>query len=216
MAIHDCWCVDENGVEKEGSRIAFAEDIAGVEAFDCDKPTEAPFVVEGPCAKERVEVIARNQMKQAAPRSFFSSAPALETVPTCKDDGFYESVQCDNRGTCWCLTTVGNEIPGTRVNTRGFFAKPKPNCNLFQDGGPCARLKTQANFPTHLQCDQDGYYEEVQCMTPTNCYCVDKLSGNFPKLLTCFLNQLDSRSIRYKCHIESVLDSSFSVGLGEK
>ena len=208
MAIHDCWCVDENGVEKEGSRIAFGEDIAGVEAFDCDKPTEAPFVVEGPCAKERAEVIARNQLKQTAPRSFFSSAPALETVPICKDDGFYESVQCDNRGTCWCLTTVGNEIPGTRVNTRGFFAKPKPNCNLFQDGGPCARLKTQANFPTHLQCDQDGYYEEVQCMTPTNCYCVDKLTGKFPKPLTC--------SLQYKCHIESELDSSFGDGLGEK
>ena len=178
LAIHDCWCVNESGEEIEGSRVEFGEDIDGVEKFNCDKPTEAPFVPQGPCDKERQLINARNQAKSNY-RSSFWSKPKLEFVPICTEDGFYQALQCDERGICWCLTSVGNEIPGTRVSTRSFFGtKPKPQCDNFSpQNGPCSQMKTQANFPTHLECDKTGYFEEVQCMTPTNCYCVDKTTG---------------------------------------
>ena len=186
LAIHDCWCVNDNGEEKEGSRVEFGEDMDGVEKFNCNEPTEAPFVAQGPCDKERQLVNARNQAQQGQRSSFWGGAPKMEHVPACEGDGFYTPLQCDSRGTCWCLTSVGNEIPNTRVNTRGFFsAKPKPNCAQFvaqtsgptATSGPCSTMKTQANFPTHLQCDANGFFEEVQCMTPSNCYCVDKMTG---------------------------------------
>ncbi|RVE44599.1 hypothetical protein evm_010737 [Chilo suppressalis] len=44
------------------------------------------------------------------------SPPAWTWVPTCRDDGTYETVQC--KGTdkaCWCVDPAGNEIAGTRT-----------------------------------------------------------------------------------------------------
>ena len=68
LAVHACWCVDENGIEKEDFRVQFGE---------MDNP-------------------------------------------------------------CWCSTSIGNEIYGTKQYFADFFGRmTKPNCDIYADGGPC-------------------------------------------------------------------------------
>ena len=52
----------------------------------------------------------------------------------------------------------------------------KPNCDIYADGGPCNKLKQKAEFSSIVNCDSDGFFEEIQC-TESNCYCVDKNTG---------------------------------------
>ena len=35
-------------------------------------------------------------------------------VPSCRPDGEYQSVQCQEGGPCWCVDGRGQELPGTR------------------------------------------------------------------------------------------------------
>ena len=52
----------------------------------------------------------------------------------------------------------------------------KPNCDIYADGGPCNKLKQKPEFSSIVNCDSDGFFEEIQC-TESNCYCVDKNTG---------------------------------------
>lgn len=47
-------------------------------------------------------------------------------IPKCTADGKYESVQCHHdKGPCWCVDEVGQEVPGSRTQN-GF---QRPNCD---------------------------------------------------------------------------------------
>ncbi|XP_075125694.1 saxiphilin-like [Leptodactylus fuscus] len=86
-----CWCVHENGDEILGSRTRQADLICGEAAAK-------------PCTKERQ-------------KAFSGGRPLLGAfVPQCDEKGKYKSRQCHgSTGYCWCVTTDGKEIPGTRT-----------------------------------------------------------------------------------------------------
>lgn len=66
----------------------------------------------GPCSTKLME-IEEGGMKP------------VKEIPRCTPDGFFDKVQCDINGECWCSDLDGNEINGTRKNTR---ENGKPHC----------------------------------------------------------------------------------------
>ena len=55
-------------------------------------------------------------------------APAGTFVPTCTENGEYDTVQCQRRTECWCVYTNGEEIPDTRQMGR-------PTCTVLPAPG---------------------------------------------------------------------------------
>ncbi|CAG9789094.1 unnamed protein product [Diatraea saccharalis] len=89
-----CWCVDSFGTEIPETSTNNASSV------DCDKALALHTAAES------------------------GSPPSWTWVPTCKDDGSYETVQCKGTDkTCWCVDSAGNEIAGTRTSNS------TPNCN---------------------------------------------------------------------------------------
>ncbi|KAM8966804.1 thyroglobulin, partial [Pelodytes ibericus] len=56
-------------------------------------------------------------------------------IPSCADNGDFQSVQCQVGGQCWCVDSKGREIYGSRVQGK------LPNCNNNQD---CTIRRRQA------------------------------------------------------------------------
>ena len=52
-------------------------------------------------------------------KSWNRRPPQLEWVPDCDESGFYKPLQCHKNGFCWCSTSVGNEISGTKQYSAG-------------------------------------------------------------------------------------------------
>ena len=64
LAVHDCWCVDENGIEKEDSRVQFGEmdnPNGDPSTFTCEEVQK--FEATGPCKKVADEINQRNSVR---------------------------------------------------------------------------------------------------------------------------------------------------------
>ena len=106
--VSECWCSDKDGLEKDNTRkmLQGNPELARTE-MDCREKV----IIPGPCA-ERVDEI--RQKTSLTPYGQFynyrgqASAPML---PKCNERGFYLARQCDANN-CWCVTPIGNELPG--------------------------------------------------------------------------------------------------------
>jgi len=146
----ECWCVNEDGVEIEGTRQG-----PGGEELQCDG-TE----VVSPC------------------RLAASNSPALlgAYIPQCQEDGSYSPKQCrGSTGECWCVNENGDEVEGTR---QGPTATTELTCEVVHLT-PCqieAALPRIALLGVYIpECQEDGSYSPKQCRGSTGeCWCVDQ------------------------------------------
>ncbi|XP_065663316.1 mucin-4 isoform X6 [Hydra vulgaris] len=141
-----------------------------------------------PCFKERKQVIQGNKVN--------------EFIVDCEPNGSYKPIQCwPSVGVCWCVNSNGEELFGTR----SYFPHRPSCENLVEDCrskefGCCPDNKTAAqglnyegcssstskceqlrsmpkffNFSFRPQCDDNGYFNSVQCWDALNqCWCVNK------------------------------------------
>ncbi|EDO47796.1 predicted protein [Nematostella vectensis] len=95
-----CWCVDDSGTIKEGTK------TNGTIACGNATPLSR-------CHQARQSIFIAIEHAQSAPLF----------IPTCRDDGSFAEVQCHGlTGQCWCVDMNGIEIPGSV--TRGH----RPDC----------------------------------------------------------------------------------------
>ncbi|PFX15746.1 Equistatin [Stylophora pistillata] len=149
---NQCWCVDRDGREINGTR--------GEGVIRC--PSKENLTS---CQKRQKEAIERS-----------SNGPnAWNFVPRCRQDGGFHEVQCHvGAGQCWCVDINGNERLGTA--TRGI-----PDCseNFTACQRHRARALGMAGNPPPGAyvplCKPDGSYDDVQCHAYTGlCWCVDE------------------------------------------
>ncbi|NXI27854.1 THYG protein, partial [Sterrhoptilus dennistouni] len=91
-------------------------------------------------------------------------------VPTCTKEGRYEEVQC-YAGECWCLDTLGKEIPGSRRQGK----RPRCPTECEKQRRNLKNLKRSLPAGSDLfipSCTEDGDFLPLQCFG-TNCFCVD-------------------------------------------
>ncbi|XP_063733649.1 nidogen-2 isoform X2 [Eleginops maclovinus] len=165
-----CWCVDERGQERAGTRTP-----ADAPRRDCDRPDE-PQRPKTHCEHHR------DSVQTTSPEGF----PVVGAyVPQCDDNGQYTSSQCHgSTGHCWCVDNRGQERAGTRTSP-GAQPKdcdrpdeperPKTHCEHQRER---AQSNIQEGYPivgAHVpQCDAGGQYRRLQCHASTgNCWCVD-------------------------------------------
>jgi len=138
-----------------------------------------------PCTKKYNELEAANKLI-AEKNTVYTSFGKIEDLPECDAGGFYEALQCDQKTKyCWCSDRVGNEIKDTRkfiFNSRSS----KPVCTTVYNAkfsptsapatGPCTK---QVSVPgrAKLECDQSGFYKDVQKDSQGRRYCHDKNTG---------------------------------------
>uniref|UniRef100_A0A8C4ZPD4 Nidogen 2 n=1 Tax=Gadus morhua TaxID=8049 RepID=A0A8C4ZPD4_GADMO len=163
-----CWCVDQEGQERAGTRTA-----SGTPPRDCYKP-ERP---KTPCQHHR------DGIQTTSPEGH----PLLGAfVPECDAEGQYKTHQCDSStGHCWCVDNRGQERAGTRTPA----GSPKKDCNKPDHEAPrpesvCERWRASLvehyggkPEPQHYlpQCDAHGNFSPVQCYGDTSyCWCVDQ------------------------------------------
>lgn len=138
-----------------------------------------------PCTKKYNELEAANKII-AEKNTVYTSFGKIEDLPDCDDGGFYEALQCDTKTKyCWCSDRVGNEIKDTRkfiFNSRSS----KPVCTSVYNSkfsptsspatGPCSKQVSVPGRPK-LECDQSGFYKDVQKDSQGRRYCHDKNNG---------------------------------------
>ncbi|XP_030210310.1 nidogen-2 isoform X2 [Gadus morhua] len=166
-----CWCVDQEGQERAGTRTA-----SGTPPRDCYKPDE-PERPKTPCQHHR------DGIQTTSPEGH----PLLGAfVPECDAEGQYKTHQCDSStGHCWCVDNRGQERAGTRTPA----GSPKKDCNKPDHEAPrpesvCERWRASLvehyggkPEPQHYlpQCDAHGNFSPVQCYGDTSyCWCVDQ------------------------------------------
>ncbi|NWV67698.1 THYG protein, partial [Malurus elegans] len=91
-------------------------------------------------------------------------------VPTCTKEGRYEEVQC-YAGECWCLDTLGKEVPGSRRQGK----RPRCPTDCEKQRRNLRKLKQSLPAGSDLfipSCNEDGDFLPLQCFG-TNCFCVD-------------------------------------------
>ncbi|EDO40371.1 predicted protein, partial [Nematostella vectensis] len=148
-----CWCVDEDGKERPGTR-------------QTGQPNCDPVPVT-PC---------RAQVEQALK----TPASLDRFVPRCTLDGAYEDVQCqESTGECWCVDAQGSELDGTRstelVTCHKHMSPSVCQQDRMQALAWSGRLVVGAFIP---RCRSDGSYDPIQCHeSPGQCWCVD-VHGN--------------------------------------
>ncbi|XP_034072971.1 nidogen-2 isoform X3 [Gymnodraco acuticeps] len=165
-----CWCVDERGQERTGTRTP-----PGAPRKDCDRPDEP----------ERPKTYCE-QHKESVQTHSPEGYPLLGVyVPQCDSTGQYTSQQChDSTGYCWCVDSRGQEKDGSRTShdTQRVDCdrpdepeRPKTHCEHQRER---AQTTIQEGYPVvgaHVpQCDANGQYLRLQCHTSTgHCWCVD-------------------------------------------
>ncbi|XP_056444381.1 nidogen-2 [Gadus chalcogrammus] len=166
-----CWCVDQQGQERAGTRTA-----SGTPPRDCYKPDE-PERPKTPCQHHR------DGIQTTSPEGH----PLLGAfVPECDAEGQYKTHQCHgSTGHCWCVDNRGQERAGTRTPA----GSPKKDCNKPDHEAPrpesvCERWRASlvehyggTPEPQHYlpQCDAHGNFSPVQCYGDTSyCWCVDQ------------------------------------------
>ncbi|KAF2976319.1 hypothetical protein EK904_011311, partial [Melospiza melodia maxima] len=91
-------------------------------------------------------------------------------VPTCTKEGRYEEVQC-YAGECWCLDTLGKEVPGSRH--RGKHPRCPTECEKQRRNLRNLKQSLPAGSDLFIpSCTEDGDFLQLQCFG-TNCFCVD-------------------------------------------
>eukprot|EP00299_Pterocystis_sp_00344_P008968 c3618_g1_i1.p1 GENE.c3618_g1_i1~~c3618_g1_i1.p1 ORF type:complete len:741 (-),score=190.11 c3618_g1_i1:137-2314(-) len=89
-----CWCVDTKGGE-----------ILGTRSF-----SNAQTPITDMCWNLPLCISAAHDFRQNSSREAY--------VPQCDASGNFSAKQCDvAKGTCWCSTTQGVEVPNTRTST---------------------------------------------------------------------------------------------------
>ncbi|XP_065056519.1 agrin-like isoform X1 [Rhopilema esculentum] len=140
-----CWCVDWNGVKKEGTEERFKKPDCGAKSGQKTK-----------CQMERENSVPM-------PGAF---------VPQCEDDGSYKEIQCHgSTGYCWCVNENGVKLEGTDVQFKQPNCGPRnmTKCEWEREN---TEPKPGAFVP---QCEEDGSYKEVQCHGSTGyCWCFDE------------------------------------------
>ncbi|XP_049425855.1 nidogen-2 isoform X8 [Epinephelus fuscoguttatus] len=165
-----CWCVDERGRERAGTRTP-----PGTAPTDCDKPDE-PERPKTHCEHHR------DSVQTTSPEGY----PIVGAyVPQCDDDGHYTPLQCHgSTGHCWCVDRRGQERAGTRTSpgTRpkdcdkpDVPERPKTFCEQHRDS---VQTTSPEGYPIPgvfvPQCDSNGQYTTQQCHGSTgHCWCVD-------------------------------------------
>ncbi|XP_075049415.1 nidogen-2 [Mixophyes fleayi] len=95
-----CWCVDQNGVEVDGTRRAPGR---GVPPCSIPEPTQRPQTM---CER----------WKQSLLDHYGGSPSAEHYIPQCDAYGDFSPLQCHgNSGYCWCVGKDGREIEGSRT-----------------------------------------------------------------------------------------------------
>ncbi|XP_048580501.1 thyroglobulin isoform X2 [Nematostella vectensis] len=142
----ECWCVDKYGYERQATRmIGRKHDSCGLLAWltPCQIQRRSALGLDG------IPVVGR----------FF---------PECKADGSFTSLQCDPaKRVCWCVTSRGIEVPGTRG-----MPGERPYCgkeNLCEERRAHALSTTNRS----LECLPDGSFKPRQCDGEL-CWCVNK------------------------------------------
>ncbi|XP_057880895.1 thyroglobulin [Melospiza georgiana] len=91
-------------------------------------------------------------------------------VPTCTKEGRYEEVQC-YAGECWCLDTLGKEVPGSRH--RGKRPRCPTECEKQRRNLRNLKQSLPAGSDLFIpSCTEDGDFLPLQCFGK-NCFCVD-------------------------------------------
>ncbi|XP_055482670.1 thyroglobulin isoform X1 [Psammomys obesus] len=143
----DCWCVDSQGKELDGSRVRGGRPRC---------PTT--------CEKQRAQMQSLAG-SQPAGSSFF--------VPTCSSEGYFLPVQCFN-SECYCVDAEGQAIPGTRSKI-GEPKQCPSVCQLRAEQaflGAVQILLSNSSMLSSLstvyipQCSVSGQWRRVQCDGP--------------------------------------------------
>ncbi|XP_075057131.1 thyroglobulin-like [Mixophyes fleayi] len=147
-----CWCVSTNGKEIAGTRNSPGQ----------SPPTCGATESLTSCLKER----------QLAGKKPLIGA----YVPQCDGNGNYRPMQChESTGMCWCVSTNGKEIAGTR-NSPG---QSPPTCGATESLTSCLKERQLAGKKPLIgayvpQCDGNGNYRPMQCHESTGmCWCVN-------------------------------------------
>ncbi|XP_049425858.1 nidogen-2 isoform X11 [Epinephelus fuscoguttatus] len=165
-----CWCVDNNGQERAGSRTP-----PGTTPTDCSKPDE-PEHPKTHCEHHR------DSVQTTSPEGY----PILGAhVPQCDENGQYTPLQCHgSTGHCWCVDSTGQERPGTRTlpgtqrkdcDKPDEPERPKTHCEHRRDRAQTTSPEGYPRVGAYVpQCDDDGQYLPRQCHGSTgHCWCVD-------------------------------------------
>ncbi|XP_061909994.1 nidogen-2 [Entelurus aequoreus] len=171
-----CWCVDNRGQEREGTRTP-----AGTAPINCD-------TLDGPQVKTQC-VHHRDSVQTTISQD---SSTVGGYIPQCDADGQYTPLQCHgSTGHCWCVDSQGQERPGTRTrpgvpptdcDNSEESIHPKTHCEHLRD-----RVQTTSPEGYPLvgafvpQCDANGQYTPQQCDGSSgHCWCVNSQGQERP------------------------------------
>ncbi|XP_016521316.1 nidogen-2 isoform X7 [Poecilia formosa] len=168
-----CWCVNEDGQERAGTRTP-----PGAQPRDCSKPDALKTL----CEEQRDRAQASIQERYPVAGVF---------VPRCDAQGQFLPQQCHgSTGHCWCVDSSGQERAGTRTApgaTPADCRKPAPTSRAES---VCERWRASliehygGNPDPHQylpQCEPDGEFSPVQCYgESTYCWCVDQEGREVP------------------------------------
>ncbi|KAJ4924121.1 hypothetical protein JOQ06_000361 [Pogonophryne albipinna] len=153
-----CWCVDERGQERTGTRTP-----PGAPRKDCDRPDE-PERPKTYCEQHK------DSVQTHSPEGY----PLLGVyVPQCDSTGQYTSQQChDSTGYCWCVDSRGQEKDGSRTShdTQRVDCdrpdepeRPKTHCEHHRDGVQTTSPEGYPIVGAYVpQCDANGQYTSSQ------------------------------------------------------
>ncbi|XP_055019138.1 nidogen-2 [Boleophthalmus pectinirostris] len=172
-----CWCVDNSGQEKPGTRTP-----PGTSPTDCSRPDE-PGRHKTQCEHHR------DSVQTTSPEGYPITGVF---VPQCDANGQYISLQCHgSTGHCWCVDGTGQERPGTRTSPGSPPAdcsKPilpgrlKTHCEHHRDSVQTTSPEGYEILGVYVpQCDLEGQYVPQQCHGSTGyCWCVDSTGQEKP------------------------------------
>jgi len=146
-----CWCITDDGKEIAGTRT---------------RP-----------GHHHVVCLAHPTLTKCQDESTKSKTVKVGSFnPACLPNGDYAPMQCHgSTGMCWCVTSSGAEIPGTRTQPGHHH----PSCVVHAELSSCEsallHVQQQNLVGSYMpQCEKNGQYSPKQCHGSTgHCWCVD-------------------------------------------